>query len=538
MFSVSLSRSLVFLGLSVLPFAASAAPDLVINGHEYQLTLIKNERISGAGEHYSATLDGQPGAWARLSKIDQRWVGLVNLAGEKFRVDMSESGASSVPARQAAVQTLALVGESVDSYIDGPGTDCASVDVSEGSNEHKRQSALHVPRVQAVQYSELCSNTVEGRCLLAELELVFDVDYQNVLGADAQATANSMINIVDGIYQNDLNVAFDVLTTEFLTSREFTSTTDASVLLDDIQAKKNTLPFVKNTRGLLHLVTGRNFNGGTAGIAFSGALCDSNGFGTGTSQLLVSGSSNDYVTLTSLIIAHELGHNFGAGHDGEDNTCSDGFIMEPTISSQNQSFSSCSVNEMRTEIEKLSASAVANCFNFPLSISISDAGNNPTDVDAGVDFTSNYSVDVITASRALAELVINGSVDPDNARFSSVNAGGTDCVVASGGASYQCQLSNPESSINLEIVAQGLTGEAVLTHSLQYDDSELIESQSIDNSVEQQVSINGSASPQPQPQPPVVADESGGGGAAGNAMLVMLLSALFLRFRGRHHAQR
>jgi hypothetical protein len=524
----------------LLPLTSVAAPSLVINGHEYTLSLQKNERLTGEGEHFIASVEGYPEAWGRVSNFGGRWVGVVSLSGEKFRIDMPAASAQADDGK-ARVQVERLNAESVESYMDAPGTQCgAQKPVSIQQPSPQKQSALHTPIAQQVQFSQLCNNTVDGQCVLAELELVFDQQYQNVLGSEAQAAANSMINIIDGIYQNDLNVSFDVLTTHFLTSPVFSNTTEAGDLLDDIQAKKSGLSFVNNQQGLLHLVTGRNFDGGTAGIAFSDVLCDNSGYGVGTSQLLASGGGSDYVSLTSLIIAHELGHNFGAGHDGEDNSCATGFIMEPTISSSNQSFSSCSVQEMRATIENLSESQITSCFNFPVSVAINAASSNPSQVDAGVDFTSAFTVSTETAFRSLPALTVSGSVDASNARISSVTAGGSACNVNSDGASYECEISNPGATISLEMTAQGLNGEANFTHTLAYQDTELKESDTSDNSVQHQVSVNGTAQPQPPAQPPAPQPPAnngssdsggGGGGAAGFGLTLILLSVLGLRRR-------
>ena len=62
-------------------------------------------------------------------------------------------------------------------------------------------------------------------------------------------------------------------------------------------------------RGLAHLMTGKDLDGTTAGIAYLDAAC------AGDRGVSLSGQSYG-TTISALIMAHELGHNFGAPHDG------------------------------------------------------------------------------------------------------------------------------------------------------------------------------------------------------------------------------
>ena len=90
-------------------------------------------------------------------------------------------------------------------------------------------------------------------------------------------------------------------------------------------------------------MTGKDLDGTTAGIAYVRTVCDvENG---------VSISSRSYgTTISALIMAHELGHNFGAEHDGEPGTScasvSGGFIMASSVSGYS-TFSQCSIDSMQ-----------------------------------------------------------------------------------------------------------------------------------------------------------------------------------------------
>ncbi len=62
-----------------------------------------------------------------------------------------------------------------------------------------------------------------------------------------------------------------------------------------------------------------------------------------------------------MTFAHEVGHNLGANHD-EDVNCPENFIMSSSGSNlANPKFSSCSVDEMTTQLRKTLANPRSNC---------------------------------------------------------------------------------------------------------------------------------------------------------------------------------
>lgn len=65
-------------------------------------------------------------------------------------------------------------------------------------------------------------------------------------------------------------------------------------------------------------------------------------------------SDRGTVGLAALIVAHELGHNFGIKHDPPACKCDEeDCIMSPSSQNTVLRWSSCSVNEWKLELEKL-----------------------------------------------------------------------------------------------------------------------------------------------------------------------------------------
>ena len=157
---------------------------------------------------------------------------------------------------------------------------------------------------------------------------------------------------VDGIYGAQVGIQIelaDAITVFQDPADPFTSS-DASALLEELGDHRRSQSSLSAT-GVTHLVTGRDLTGSTVGIAYIAALCLSS-YGASLSQGTAS--------LVALIAAHEIGHNFGAPHDGEAaesgqpaNPCEATprtFLMAPQLNGSDQ-FSQCSLTQMQPEID-------------------------------------------------------------------------------------------------------------------------------------------------------------------------------------------
>jgi len=115
---------------------------------------------------------------------------------------------------------------------------------------------------------------------------------------------------------------------------------DAHNLLDDLRDYWRARE-VNTHRDTVHLLTGRNLEGYTVGYAGVGVLC-SDSWGYGLSEDLES------MSWTSLIVAHELGHNFGADHDSSGSN----YLMSASLGSSTlREFSAVSLSEIRSHLE-------------------------------------------------------------------------------------------------------------------------------------------------------------------------------------------
>jgi hypothetical protein len=212
------------------------------------------------------------------------------------------------------------------------------------------------------QLLDKLSRLLAGELQLAPLTLVADTEFSAAHGSNSTTVLVSRLNMVDGIYSNQVGVGIQLQALELLDNNGPLTTSNALNLLNAFGSFmiSGAGSGIERT-GLAHLMTGKDLfvppddpeqgNINVVSIAYLSVLCNQNS-GFGVNQNLSSG------TTSMLIVAHEIGHNFGAPHDGDpEEACSDPNIfgiMNPSINGS-QEFSSCSLEQMADDI------AAANC---------------------------------------------------------------------------------------------------------------------------------------------------------------------------------
>ena len=174
-----------------------------------------------------------------------------------------------------------------------------------------------------------------GSLSVAELALDADFEYFQTYGT-VQATSDRMemiINIVNGQYESEVQITHMITAIIVRSSPAdpYTSN-DAGTLLNQFSNEWLNSQGGIN-RDVAHLFTGKNINGGTIGIAYIGAVCDI----TIHYGLSESDFNNNLACATDLT-AHELGHNWNAGHCNCPNN-----TMNPGITCTN-TFSNATIN--------------------------------------------------------------------------------------------------------------------------------------------------------------------------------------------------
>lgn len=190
--------------------------------------------------------------------------------------------------------------------------------------------------------------TTKGHTTLRRLQVATDADGQYFQDYGNPGTFNrieGILNDVDGIYRRDLNLFISITYQQAWTnpSTDPYTSFDADTTLFEFRDWWNANR-TGTTRDTAHLFSGKNFNGGTVGIAWVGVICNNSSLSYGVSQDM--SSSFQRVQLT----AHEIGHNLSASHDDQIG-CSSCGGFGPIMCSSLQpngsnTFSSCSQNSI------------------------------------------------------------------------------------------------------------------------------------------------------------------------------------------------
>jgi len=531
-FRVMHAEPVILAGLTARPQRAS----FDAYGRRFDLALESNARLlAGVGEAERAamsgmqvlrgTVQGMPGSWVRLTIDGERQSGMVWDGRELYVIEAADdvapravhplgSGRKPVVYRLSDTQAELGAGTCTAVTLDRP------LEQASGLDEYR---ALVGELAQAVEATGL-----SGRLRVSALA---DYEYFQFAGS-AQSARNRIIaifNNVDGIFSAQVGIQIELAdgVTVFDDPADPFSSSVGRDLLNELSAYRDSQPTLRST-GLTHLVTGRDLDGSTVGIAFIGSLCLTR-FGASISQ----GVS----TLTSLVTAHEIGHNFGAPHDGETadpgepaNPCETTprtFLMAPQLNGSDQ-FSQCSLTQIEPRVR------AATCI-LPV-VTTADvalaAGSSAISVTSGQAFALAASV----SSRGPAEAT---SVQLDFALPSGLSAidgtasNGGACASQAGGIACTWPVlgANVTSavSVNLRADAAGSYTVAAALSAAQ-------DASSGNDALSFQVTATAPAPippPAPPPAPPPTPSTNGGGGGATGGGALSLLLALLAIHRGR-----
>jgi hypothetical protein len=169
---------------------------------------------------------------------------------------------------------------------------------------------LEVPEVPAAEGAALGGPPMNTLCRIA-----FDVDYEyfaianNGSIVDTQADVEAVLNAVDMIYASQARISYILMTTLIrqVEPDPYTSFSGAGLLTEFTDEWNNNQGGI--VRDVAHLFTGKDL-GSVLGISWVGVICTVPNLSYALSQSRHTGNWVERVALT----AHEIGHNWAAGH--------------------------------------------------------------------------------------------------------------------------------------------------------------------------------------------------------------------------------
>jgi Metallo-peptidase family M12/Domain of unknown function DUF11 len=270
-----------------------------------------------------------------------------------------------------------------------------------------------------------------------DVAVVADFEFSNALGAAAESRMLRYMQIVDGIFSSQVGVQINVgsMTVFDTAAQPFTKTADKA-LLCEVGAYKNSTAALRSA-GLVHLFTGKTIDGTTVGIGYTGAVCA----GSGSDTTNCGGQTVDFASslseglrganaagssfpVSALIAAHEIGHNFGAVHDGEAGkacaSTAQSFLMAPSINGSSQ-FSQCSLDTIASYLTGVSCLQPVNPGTANVAARATPQQALLLEETRPFDIVTN-STAAATAANVQLQIAVAGAV-----RIASASIAGTNC---------------------------------------------------------------------------------------------------------------
>lgn len=389
-------------------------------GRRFDLDLAPTDLLTGTAARDSRVtplqgrLAGRPDSWARLTRVGDSLSGVIVDGETVYAIEAAGDAAPIADASLKAPRSGTVVYRLKDVLLEDGAFSCGASDALAPATAQGLYKSLEV------ELRDLPQAKVGD--LQFDVGLAADAELYSQRGEATESFMLSRMNVVDGLYAQQAGLRVRVSSVRVFTSNPDPFTrSDSTVLLEEVS---NWRQSVAVRPALSHLMTGRDLDGDTVGIAYIDTIC-----GRQSASLTEARTGRLSSTLISLIAAHEIGHNLGAPHDGESGKACAAmpttFLMAPTVYASTNQFSSCSLGIFERK------KSTAQCFT---AVQLADVEIVPPaqSVRHGLDETypltfTARSIGTLTASNVLVSFAV-----PDGTTLESIAAAGGSCEFLDG----------------------------------------------------------------------------------------------------------
>lgn len=402
--------------------------DITINGDA-----LENKPYNDV-ELYQGTVIDVPGSWVAASFHDGEWQGLASVYDKLY--ELKGAGLSG--------RALSIVGDNSTVSMEANEMeltgdfDMANMCAMPHTDELQTSTALASVVSRATVDNSAGQNNVAfavgGITQAVNIVIALDQFHTAQHGNNSVPRAMRILNSVDAIYRNSLGVALNntAIVSYNNANPIFGNETNADTLLGQLRATQANI-FGNSPRTLGSVLTARNIQvplvgAGVAGIAYVNSTCSS--FAVSVNEDRASEG------IASVILAHEMGHNFGASHDPGNAACpTSRFIMSSVVSGGLTEFSSCSKTDIANHI------ALGSCYQQPIDIALSRFGaSTPNNLAVEQNISRQIAVSN-NGSTAVSNIRIDGNIDNVSiARFNQATVNGQACTILDAGKTYRCSI--------------------------------------------------------------------------------------------------
>lgn len=423
-------------------------------GKRFDLQLAPNAGIAAAVPPSRTDLvplegriTGLPGSWARITRSRAGLIGLVSDGRDLYAIEPARTVAPLADASLATPAAGMVVYRLEDALVDPDSVSCGVTSGGDAPN------ALSLYKSLGTELAPLAAVAVDR-----QLDVAMVADHE-LFQAWGPATIDFLVarmNVVDGIYAAQVGIRIRVGSTQVMESplEPFTATAAPDLLQQVAGFRRTTI--ASQRLGLTHLMTGRELDDTTVGIAYLDTVCSLQ-----SASLTEARPGKLSAALISLIAAHEIGHNFGAPHDGEAGkacaaTNPNAFLMAPTLSTANTQFSSCSLAEIGRRVAAAACLTAVDQVDVDIVAPVASARH-------GVDETYSIAFSVRSIGTRDAATTAATFTIPAGSSLESVNAAGGTCTVVDAEASCSLGTLAPGTTRTITL---SLTGRTIGTGTL------------------------------------------------------------------------